>query len=164
MQHRRAASDTTAFLFNRVAMSELLKDGPSSDHSSRSMTPLFSSLNKSAGELFLRIILAQFPTFRMLPHVCDHCMYLIYCTCVLCFFCHVEAISHPFGSHHKLDQSPKKQVSPHTQQKASQVHMKTSKLAYMYMYLNLRNRLHTKFTRTASIHCVCRMSRRGCVP
>ncbi len=48
MQHRRAASDTTAFLF-KGGLADLLNEGPASDSTSPSITPLLSHLNKSTG-------------------------------------------------------------------------------------------------------------------
>ena len=48
MQHRRAASDTTAFLF-KGGLADLLNESPAGDHSSPSITPMLSHLNKSTG-------------------------------------------------------------------------------------------------------------------
>ncbi len=55
MQHRRAASDTTAFLF-KGGLADLLNEGPAGDHSSPSITPMLSHLNKSTGRPLCHMI------------------------------------------------------------------------------------------------------------
>lgn len=97
MQHRRAASDTTAFLF-KGGLADLLNEGSASDKTSPNMTPLMSHLNKSTGKL-------------------TGCSALT----LLCFCFALDAIAHSFLSHDDVDRSPSKELSPQTPRKFSQV-------------------------------------------
>lgn len=57
MQHRRAASDTA--MFRRVVTADSVKEGSSSNHSSRSATPLVTSLLRPAGVHIKFTVLSQ---------------------------------------------------------------------------------------------------------